>query len=130
MSGPIETRQAVWRQLEALAEGYQQANGVRPNRLSLGARAVEWLEPREPGDAHPRHLLWWSPTPGVWVVWQPAEPPLLPALGWVKGMEAKRACRQAGGHWWHPVHGAMIDWFCCRCGKVTDGLPRDGTSGW
>jgi hypothetical protein len=38
----------------------------------------------------------------------------------------RRACRRAGGHWWHPAD-AMIAWFCCQCGTDRDGMPRDGS---
>jgi hypothetical protein len=38
----------------------------------------------------------------------------------------RRECRRRGGHWWHPLSGHPVDWFCCACGVLTDGSPRDG----
>lgn len=43
-------------------------------------------------------------------------------LGW----KTRRACRKAGGHWWHPSD-AMVEWRCCNCGATTDGNPKDGS---
>lgn len=41
----------------------------------------------------------------------PEVPPEL--RGWA-GFKARRVCRKAGGHYWHPVEGdAMIGWGCC-----------------
>jgi hypothetical protein len=42
-------------------------------------------------------------------------------LGW----KTRRACKESGGHWWHPSD-AMIEWKCCQCGASRDGMPRDG----
>lgn len=58
------------------------------------------------------------------VFWVPARPiedtsPLHRWRDWHR-------CKKAGGHWWHP-YDAMIDWFCCQCGKITSGMPKDGT---
>lgn len=54
-------------------------------------------------------------------------PPPIPGEGILARWRRRRACRRLGGHWWHAE--GMIDWFCCQCGKQTDGLPRDGTRG-
>jgi hypothetical protein len=64
---------------------------------------------------HPGHRN----TPG-------APEPIVPAYptGW-SGFKARRACRKAGGHYWHPSDG-MIGWGCCNCGARTDGMPWDG----
>lgn len=51
--------------------------------------------------------------------------PLVDSSPWHR-WKARRACRRAGGHWWHPAD-AMIEWFCCVCGADRDGTPRDGT---
>lgn len=54
--------------------------------------------------------------------------PSKPAKGsWWVQWKRERACHKQGGHWWHPDDG-MIDWFCCQCGKETDGMPEDGSS--
>lgn len=107
----------IWARVEALAESYTETYGSRPARLHVGRLVAEALEP---GSSHPLHLRWHSPTPGVWF---PEQPPR-------RGFVAHWRChREAGGHFWHPL-GTMIDWFCCACGKVTDGMPKDGTSGW
>jgi hypothetical protein len=57
----------------------------------------------------------------------PGEPlPEIPPepRGWA-GFKARRACRKAGGHYWHPVN-PMIGWGCCGCGARDDGMPWDG----
>jgi hypothetical protein len=51
--------------------------------------------------------------------------PLVDSSPWHR-WKARRACRAAGGHWWHPAD-AMIEWFCCQCGADRDGMPKDGT---
>jgi hypothetical protein len=47
--------------------------------------------------------------------------PILPkgTLGW----SIRRACRRAGGHFWHRfgTHSA-----CCNCGVQVEGSPKDG----
>jgi hypothetical protein len=77
----------------------------------------EWRE-------HPPHLQGHS-VPGrngsVFIVDPPAPLPTLTAR-WRR----RRECRLKGGHWWHAE--GLIDWFCCYCGKQTDGSPRDGAS--
>lgn len=47
---------------------------------------------------------------------------------WWQQFRRERNCRIKGGHWWHSAD-AMIAWFCCYCGRETDGSPRDGTGG-
>ena len=46
---------------------------------------------------------------------------------WYMQWQRERACPKRGGHWWHPDDG-MIGWFCCQCGKETEGMPEDGSS--
>jgi hypothetical protein len=109
----------LWMDLDALAASYQQAHGVRPDRLLIGAAVAEELEPGH--GAHPAHLSWRSPTQGAWF---PARPQRLPFL---RQLRRQHAChRNLGGHWWHPAD-AMIAWFCCVCGAERDGWPRDGS---
>jgi hypothetical protein len=110
---------SVWQELDKLAEAFERGNGVRPNRLRIGLGVAEVLEPGH--GSHPVHQLWESPAAGVW---QPMRP--VWDTGWVNRWLIRRGCRRDGGHFWHP-EGAMIDWFCCRCGAGTDGMPRDGS---
>lgn len=70
--------------------------------------------------AHPEHAAM-KEHGGLWF---PAQP--LGARG-LLGWQMRRACRRSGGHWWHPEVASMIGWFCCACGAVRDGGPRDGT---
>jgi hypothetical protein len=110
---------AIWESLDGMATAYQRSTGVRPDRMRIGARVAEVLEPAH--GEHPLHLDWSSPTDGVWFPARPAQPPRVRDR-W----KSRRACRAAGGHWWHPAD-AMIEWFCCRCGADRDGMPKDGT---
>jgi hypothetical protein len=110
----------VWMDIDALANSYERAHGIKPNRMRLGqAAALEIEGPRT--DGHPLHQDWVSPTGGVWF---PSQPERL--TGWLAQARRQRTCKQAGGHWWHPAD-AMIAWFCCRCGAERDGMPKDGT---
>lgn len=70
------------------------------------------------GVNHPEHLGYWLGK---------VESPIIPAepRGWA-GFLARRACRKAGGHWWHSVD-AMTAWGCCNCGARSDGMPFDGS---
>jgi hypothetical protein len=68
--------------------------------------------------SHPEHTLV-EEVPGYPEPVIPPEP-----RGWA-GFRQRRACRQQGGHWWHPVD-PMIGWGCCNCGARTDGMPKDG----
>lgn len=67
---------------------------------------------------HPEHVTL-AGTTG----WLPVRPHNVPGL---RTWKQRRACRKAGGHWWHPAD-PMIEWFCCQCGASRDGAPRDGT---
>lgn len=109
----------LWMDLDAFAEHYQRVHGVRPNQLYIGPSVAEQLE-RGHGP-HPVHTRWVSPTPGVWFPERPAR-----EARWLDQWRLERACKRNGGHWWHPAD-PMIEWFCCRCGKDRDGLPKDGT---
>lgn len=40
---------------------------------------------------------------------------------WLTQWSRERACRKTLGHCWHP--DGMIDWWCCECSAVTDGIP-------
>jgi hypothetical protein len=112
----------VWQQIDALAASYEQVNGVRPTRLVLGEAVAREIEgPQE--DGHPPHLRWESPTSGVWF---PSPPPVRPYELFWRRWAREHACKRQGGHWWHPAD-PMIEWFCCRCGKSRDGMPKDGT---
>jgi hypothetical protein len=110
----------LWTALDALAASYQRTHGVWPNRLYVGAAVAEQLEPDR--GAHPLHTAWESKTRGG--VWFPARP--MREQHWWDQWLRERACKKNGGHWWHPAD-AMIEWFCCRCGKDRDGMPKDGT---
>ena len=80
---------------------------------------MTWAE----GGAHPEHQVH-EHVGGLWVVAQPMRD-----SSWWHRRKQERACHRVhGGHWWHPISGSLIDWFCCRCGKVTDGLPKDGAA--
>jgi hypothetical protein len=109
----------IWQALDLAADGYARTNGIRPNRLHIGAGVAEALEPEH--GAHPLHQNWQSPTPGVWFPARPAR-----EARWWDQWRLERACKRNGGHWWHPAD-PMIEWFCCRCGKDRDGTPQDGT---
>lgn len=114
----------LWMQLDELAASYERAHGVRPNHLRVGTAVAIRLEGREPGPReHPLHVEWVAPSGSG--VWFPARPE---RLGWWSQRRHERACRRLGGHWWHPAD-AMITWFCCLCGKETDGMPQDGSRG-
>jgi len=69
---------------------------------------------------HPEHRVMREVAKGIWDVAFPVHP-----KGWA-GVRTRRACRKAGGHWWHPAD-AMILWRCCQCGADRDGMPMDGT---
>lgn len=47
-------------------------------------------------------------------------------FSWIAQCAREHACRRNGGHWWHPILGSLIDWFCCSCGSTRDGMPEDG----
>lgn len=70
---------------------------------------------------HPQHFAMQSA--GVGLPYSPAKP--MRSTSWWQRWKVERACKKRGGHWWHPDSG-MIDWFCCQCGKETDGMPKDG----
>lgn len=109
----------IWMTLESLAASYERTNGIRPNQLRVGTVVAEQLEPEH--GAHPLHLSWVSLVPGVWFPIHPIK-----ETGWWKQRRRERACRRAGGHWWHPAD-PMIEWVCCQCGADRDGMPVDGT---
>lgn len=111
----------IWMTLDSLAASYERTHGVRPNRLIIGREVAKTLEP-DHGD-HPLHLSWHSYGGGVWFPDQPVRTFELFWRRWAR----EWACKRQSGHWWHPVHGTMIEWFCCRCGKTCDGMPKDGT---
>lgn len=50
----------------------------------------------------------------------------LPLRGWIGQWRRKRACREKIGHCWHPENGMGVDWWCCECAAMTDGMPPDG----
>ncbi len=75
----------------------------------------------EPETGHPEHLAFVWTWPGL-----PPHPAQPARPRGVLGWKMRRACRKAGGHWWHPAD-AMIAWFCCACGATRDGMPKDGT---
>jgi hypothetical protein len=79
--------------------------------------STEWSE-------HPPHLHVHSVrhSNGVSEIVDP--PPRIQGEGIIRRLRRHRECRLKGGHWWHPE--GMIDWFCCYCGKQTDGFPKDG----
>lgn len=67
-------------------------------------------------DRHPSHDALREARPGRWEESFPIHP------GGLAGWRARRRCRAAGGHWWHPT-GPMIEWTCCACGATRDGNP-------
>lgn len=69
-------------------------------------------------ETHPEHTV----VERIGGVTFPAKPVRM--SGW-RGVKQRRACHKAGGHWWHPE--GMIDWYCCRCGAETSGMPDDGS---
>jgi hypothetical protein len=73
-----------------------------------------------PDSAHPEHRAVVRRARGVV---EPARP--APGSGWV-ALQRRRACRRDGGHWWHPVTGMGVDWFCCQCGTERQGPLGDG----
>lgn len=121
MDSPSWTDAEVWMQVDALAAHYERVHGVRPNQIRIGAAVAETLEPEH--GAHPLHQFWESPVSGVWF---PARPAVRPYELFWRRWAREWACKRQGGHWWHPAD-AMIEWFCCRCGKDRDGMPKDGT---
>ncbi len=68
---------------------------------------------------HPEHRVMAGPT-----YIHPAKP--LRASWGLLRWQVERACRKRGGHWWHPDGPSGVDWFCCQCGKQTEGAPKDG----
>jgi hypothetical protein len=129
------SRSSIWMDLDALAASYSRVHGVWPDRLVVGEAVARELE----GDAdrrrrpdwpvHPPHQAW-ERAPGVQTVggegyWRVSCPQLGGLSAWQR-WHLRRDCRHQGGHFWHP-EGAMIDWFCCFCGKQTDGMPEDGS---
>jgi len=69
--------------------------------------------------SHPEHTVMRENVSGWWVPGIPLHP-----HGWF-GFKARRACRERGGHWWHPDFES--GWGCCQCGARRDGMPEDGT---
>jgi hypothetical protein len=109
----------IWDDLEALAATV--AGPRPPNRLILTDKLAREIEP---DSDHPPHCGWESPAPGIWRVTRP-DP-----QGWRYRHRLRRRCRQEkGGHFWHPVPSALVDWFCCFCGKPGEGMPINGTRG-
>jgi hypothetical protein len=73
---------------------------------------------------HPRHDVMAEVAPGLWDIARPIHPTGL--TGW----RTRRACRKAGGHWWHADRHDITGWWCCACGAPCEGMPEDGNSTW
>lgn len=75
---------------------------------------------------HPEHHVTTEVYPGMWVAARPIED-----TSWWHRWRARRACRRAGGHWWHlDASGPAWDtWYCCQCGAPGEGMPQDGGAG-
>lgn len=68
---------------------------------------------------HPEHIAMTQSSAGHWV-------PAIPLrCSWWLQRKIERACRKAGGHWWHP-HPDMT-WRCCQCAAISDYPRPDGT---
>lgn len=65
-------------------------------------------------EEHPQHI----------VIDSRGAPVHPPPLKFFAQWKREWACQNRGGHWWHPEN--MIDWFCCQCGAVREGIPKDG----
>lgn len=131
--GPSWASGEVWTEVEKLAASFERVNRQPANLMRIGAAVARVLEPDEvrrsgAGPVHPPHMLWQAAPDAVRTgqggrVWSVAWPDKEPGR-WAQ-WRRERACARDGGHFWHPGD-AMILWFCCRCGKDTDGWPKDG----